>query len=153
MINCWMSLQLSYVRSMICFHLSSTCSYQLFYGGKWNFEMCCAVVGKIRDQSLVLWSHYSTLFYYTSTVAPHIEICRSKREKKEDTVYSLLLVNNNVCNYKLYILRVHVLCNWGDHYRLESKLQFQLKLKDSRLVDTNSILFLFLEYLCLIGPW
>jgi hypothetical protein len=74
-------------------------------------------------------------------------------ERKEDTVYSLLLINNTICNYKLYILRVHVLCNWDDHCRLESKLQFQLKLKDSRLVDTNSILFLFLEYLCLIGPW
>lgn len=65
-------------------------------------------------------------------------------------MYSLLLVNNNVCNYKLYILRVHVLCNWGDHFRLESKVKFRLKLKESRLADTNSILFLFLECLCLV---
>lgn len=67
--------------------------------------------------------------------------------KKQDTVYSLLLANNNVCNYKLYILRVHVLCNWGDHFRFGKYTQISA---DSRLVNTNSILFLFLECLCLV---
>ena len=73
---------------------------------------------------------YPTDFFFffkfcTSILVLLIQKLPGEEQKKGKIVYSLLLLNDTVHNYKLYILRLHILCMWGGRFIVEMWIRLQ----------------------------